>query len=98
MLNLSVSEFQQLVFSARDAIQSRRLFQPSVACVLGSGLGGLADQVSHASAIDYESIPGFTKTHAAGHAGRLITGYIGCKAVAIATKGTATYSYSFLFT
>jgi purine-nucleoside phosphorylase len=77
MLNLSVSEFQQLVISARDVIQSRRLFQPSVACVLGSGLGGLADQVSHASAIDYESIPGFTKTHAAGHAGRLITGYIG---------------------
>jgi purine-nucleoside phosphorylase len=77
MLNLSSDEFQQLVFRARDAIQAHRIFQPTVACVLGSGLGGLANQVSHASAIDYANIPGFTKTHAAGHAGRLITGYVG---------------------
>lgn len=70
------SQFQQLITNARDAIQSQRLLQPKVACILGSGLGGLADQVSHAHTIDYATIPGFTKPHAAGHAGRLILGYV----------------------
>lgn len=76
MLNLSDNEFQQLVVNARDLIQGHRLFQPRVACVLGSGLGSLADHVMHASAIDYAVIPGFTKTQAAGHAGRLICGFL----------------------
>lgn len=74
---LSSAEFQCLVQRARDQVLAHRLFQPAVACILGSGLGGLADSVAHPVAIDYAEIPGFTKTHAVGHAGRLITGYIG---------------------
>ena len=61
---------------ARDFITAQRVFQPDVAIVLGSGLGGLADRVEHETAIPYDSIPGFPKTHAVGHAGKLILGFV----------------------
>ncbi len=61
---------------ARDAILDTRLHQPAVAIILGSGLGGLADAVEHPTSIPYEEIPGFPKVHAAGHAGRLILGFL----------------------
>jgi purine-nucleoside phosphorylase len=74
---LLTDQCRLLVEKARNYVQSQRLFQPTVACILGSGLGGLAAEVSHAQFIEYQQIPGFTQTHAAGHAGRLITGYLG---------------------
>ncbi len=68
---------QSLVLEACRCIQHMRLLRPTVGIVLGSGLGPLAEQVVHPYAIPYEEIPGFSKTHASGHAGRLILGYIG---------------------
>jgi purine-nucleoside phosphorylase len=64
------------VAEARDAILAKRLLQPSVAIVLGSGLGSLAEKVEHSTAIDYTDIPHFSRTHAVGHAGRLVLGYL----------------------
>jgi purine-nucleoside phosphorylase len=52
------------------------MLQPKVAIVLGSGLGELASHVEHSQAIEYSKIDGFPTTHAAGHAGKLITGYL----------------------
>ncbi|MFN3191151.1 MAG: purine-nucleoside phosphorylase [Aureliella sp.] len=65
------------VNQARDAVIAKKLFQPQVGIVLGSGLGPLADRVDHAFAIAYNEIPGFPRTHAVGHAGRLVFGYLG---------------------
>ncbi|KAA1257634.1 Purine nucleoside phosphorylase 1 [Rubripirellula obstinata] len=48
--------------------------RPKVGIILGSGLGGLADQISDALKIDYESIPGFVRSTAGGHRGQLIFG------------------------
>jgi purine-nucleoside phosphorylase len=70
------SEQQRLVDLACKVIAGRRLLQPKVAIVLGSGLGGLADCVEHTVAINYPEIPGFAVAQAAGHAGRLITGFL----------------------
>jgi purine-nucleoside phosphorylase len=47
---------------------------PSVAVVLGSGLGGLADGVENAVAVPYGEIPGFSPPTVAGHRGRLVAG------------------------
>lgn len=74
---LTYEQFCDRVSAAREAVLQRRQFQPKVACILGSGLGGLAGVVSEPVSIDYDIIPGFTKTHAVGHAGKLITGFIG---------------------
>lgn len=59
-----------------DAITQRKLFQPQVAIVLGSGLGDLAFRVKHATQIPYGTIPHFPSTHAAGHAGQLWLGFL----------------------
>lgn len=47
---------------------------PRVALVLGSGLGGVADDVRSAAAIPYAELPGFPVGSVAGHAGRLLIG------------------------
>ena len=54
----------------------------SVAFVLGSGLGGFADELSAATAIPYDEIPGFARATVEGHAGRLVIGKLGESAVA----------------
>ena len=48
--------------------------QPKIAIVLGSGLGGLADELQEAVAISYGEIPGFAPSTVAGHAGQIVAG------------------------
>ncbi len=50
---------------------------PKVGLVLGSGLGGLGDQVEDAVALSFAELPGFPPPTVAGHAGRLILGKLG---------------------
>lgn len=49
-------------------------FRPRVLVILGSGLGGLADEVAAVARIPYAEIPGWTAGSVAGHAGRLHCG------------------------
>ena len=50
--------------------------KPTVGLVLGSGLGGYADQLGDAVALDYGDIPRFPLSTVAGHAGRLVVGSV----------------------
>ena len=77
------SEWSSQVREAIAAISSERLLQPQVAIILGSGLGGLGDDVLHAVRIPYDSIPNFRSTHAVGHAGQLVLGYLAGVPVAV---------------
>jgi purine-nucleoside phosphorylase len=62
---------------AQDAVA---LLQPkvggpgSIAVILGTGLGGVADAVADAAVIPYADIPGFPQSAVSGHAGRLVIG------------------------
>jgi purine-nucleoside phosphorylase len=47
---------------------------PDVALILGSGLGGLANELADPAAIPFREIPGFPQAAVAGHAGRLVIG------------------------
>jgi purine-nucleoside phosphorylase len=49
---------------------------PAAALVLGSGLGGLADEIQDAVRIPYAQIPGFPRSTVAGHAGALVAGIL----------------------
>ncbi len=77
------------VIEAADSIKSQGVKQPRVGIILGSGLGGLADQISgydsdEPLAIPYESIPNFPRSTAEGHAGKLIAGtFAGASVVAM---------------
>ena len=59
---------------AAQLIQSRGAIRPSVALILGSGLGDLADEIDSPVTIPYEEIPGFPISTVAGHAGTLVLG------------------------
>jgi len=62
--------------------------QPRVGLILGSGLGGLADLIQQSVRIPYASIPGFPRSHVAGHAGNLVLGFLGATPV-VAMQGRA---------
>ncbi len=55
-------------------IVGRAIPTPVAAIVLGSGLGGLADQIVDAIRIPFHEIPGFPPATVEGHAGALIVG------------------------
>ncbi len=56
------------------AVRARTSLVPRIGIVLGSGLGGLADDLSDVVAIDFADMPGWPAATAPGHAGRLLLG------------------------
>jgi purine-nucleoside phosphorylase len=67
---------------AAKFILGKTKLRPRIALVLGSGLGALADELTDAARTPYEKIPGFPRSTAIGHAGRLVIGKVGDVAVA----------------
>ncbi|HSD31190.1 MAG TPA: purine-nucleoside phosphorylase [Gemmatimonadales bacterium] len=64
-----------MVGKAAAAVQERLEGRaPTVAIVLGSGLGHLADEVQQAVRVPYAEIPGFPQPSVAGHRGELVAG------------------------
>jgi purine-nucleoside phosphorylase len=61
---------------ATRIVRARMTVEPRVAVVLGSGLGGFADDIDEPVAIPYEEIPGFVRSTAEGHVGRLVAGKV----------------------
>jgi purine-nucleoside phosphorylase len=64
--------------------------EPRIAIVLGSGLGGFADDFDDAVRIPYEQIPGFSRSTVEGHEGRLIVGKVDSVPV-LAMQGRVHY-------
>jgi len=62
------------VRAAAQAVRARSHTAPEIGLILGSGLGGYADGLAHATAIDYGDIPYFPRSHVVGHKGRLVLG------------------------
>ncbi len=63
--------------SAAGFLLSQTSLRPRVGMVLGSGLGGLADDLREATRVPYSQIPNFPISTAVGHAGRLVIGHAG---------------------
>jgi len=63
------------------AVRARSDLVPAVGIVLGSGLGGLADELEDAVAIPFAELPGWPPATAPGHVGRLLLGRLAGKAV-----------------
>jgi purine-nucleoside phosphorylase len=63
------------------AVRERTALVPEVGIVLGSGLGGLADDLADAVAIPFADLPGWPAATAPGHAGRLLLGQLGGRPV-----------------
>src|SRR5438046_4301564 len=69
---------QQYDFSpaatAATFLLSKTPRRPTIALVLGSGLGAFADELADSTRIPYEQIPSFPRSTAIGHAGQMVMG------------------------
>ncbi|MCX6272436.1 MAG: purine-nucleoside phosphorylase [Bacteroidetes bacterium] len=57
-----------------DFILSKTTRKPRIAIILGTGLGGLANEISNQEVIPYKDIPDFPVSTVMGHKGQLILG------------------------
>jgi purine-nucleoside phosphorylase len=66
---------------AMKLLQSRWNGKPRVGIILGTGLGGLAEEIQNALKIPYDEIPHFPISTVETHAGRLVCGNLAGKSV-----------------
>ncbi|MGO9563735.1 MAG: purine-nucleoside phosphorylase [Candidatus Korobacteraceae bacterium] len=59
---------------AAQFVLARTFLRPRIGVVLGSGLGGFADELRETSVTGFEEIPHFPRSTTIGHAGRLVVG------------------------
>lgn len=59
---------------AVGAIRQRWAGRPRAGIILGTGLGGLVDEIEIEASLDYAEIPHFLRSTAASHRGRLVCG------------------------
>ncbi len=83
--------------AAVEAIHALTKQRPTVAIVLGSGLGALAEDVQSADRIPYDRIPGWKRSTAPGHSGQLVIGTLEGKTVAV-MKGRLHYYEGYAMT
>lgn len=75
-----------MIAEAVRAVQARMTLAPDVAVILGTGLGGLVDEMRVATRIPYDEIPGFPLSTVESHAGRLLLGTLAGRQV-VAMQG-----------
>ncbi len=86
--------FYDKVKESADYVKSRMNQNPTIGIILGSGLGSLVDIMEDKTVIPYADIPGFPRSHVAGHAGNLVIGRIGTQTIA-AMQGRFHYYEGF---
>ncbi len=85
-----MEELKKKIIEATDYLQSKMPKPPVVGIILGSGLGGLADEIEKEAEIPYWEIPHFPVSTVAGHKGKLIYGELSGKKV-VALQGRIHY-------
>ncbi len=73
-----------------EFLKTKFSFEPEIGIVLGTGFGGLVNEIEIVDAINYTDIPNFPTSTVKGHAGRLVLGKLGDKKV-IAMQGRFHY-------
>jgi purine-nucleoside phosphorylase len=74
------------VQAAAELIGRRTALRPEAAIVLGTGLGGLAEEIAVEAELPYGEIPGFPLSTVESHSGKLLLGRLGGRAV-VAMQG-----------
>jgi len=76
MVEAALSDLYSRAENAARTIRARTTVQAQIAVVLGSGLGGFAEEFSDSVALPYREIPGFVSSTAQGHVGSLVIGKV----------------------
>ncbi len=74
------------VETAARVVRKRTSLKPDAGIILGTGLGGLADEIEIDTTIPYQEIPGFPLSTVETHAGRLLLGRLANRPV-VAMQG-----------
>jgi purine-nucleoside phosphorylase len=69
-----VVPFSQRLDALEARVRRESDLRPKLGMVLGSGLGGLADEIDDPIALPFEEMPGWPAPSVPGHSGRLILG------------------------
>jgi purine-nucleoside phosphorylase len=85
-----MTDLKRRISEARRYVQSKTGLRPDVAIILGTGLGGLADQITRATRIPYNEIPNFPVSTVIGHSGELVVGGLSGRKV-VAMSGRSHY-------
>lgn len=88
---MSASELVKRLDEAVVHIGSRTRLRPTIALVLGSGLGAFADSLKGATRIPYKEIPHFPVSTAIGHKGELVVG--SCNGTPVAVMSGRVHRY-----
>ena len=80
---MSVISLREQLVEAIGAIRERTASDPEVAVILGTGLGGLAGEITLEAEIEYHEIPGFPLSTVESHEGRLLFGSLGGRRVVV---------------
>lgn len=75
---------------SKSFIQGRTSVKPQIGIILGTGLGGLVNEINIIDEIPYHEIPNFPVSTVVGHSGKLIFGELGGKQV-VAMQGRFHY-------
>jgi purine-nucleoside phosphorylase len=84
--DMPTTDLRDRITTALAAIREQTDSKPSVAIILGTGLGALADDIDVDVSIEYGDIPGFPLSTVETHAGRLLIGTLGGKQI-VAMQG-----------
>lgn len=76
---------------AADFLARKISRRPEVGVILGTGLGGVADEVQDAERVHYTDIPGFPETTAPTHKGNFVFGELSGKSVVLMQGRYHTY-------
>lgn len=79
-----MSAYPDTVAHAAELVCHKLGDDHTVALILGSGLGGLAERLEDSVSLPFRAIPGFPPVSVSGHAGRLVAGTLGAKRVIVA--------------
>ena len=69
------------IIESVDFIKSLSDFKPEIGIILGTGLGGLVDEIEIVQSIPYQNIPHFPVATVESHKGELILGYLSNKPI-----------------
>jgi purine-nucleoside phosphorylase len=72
--------------AAAEVVRQGASLEPEIGIILGTGLGGLADDIAIEGSVAYEKIPSFPLSTVESHAGRLLLGRLGTRRV-VAMQG-----------
>jgi purine-nucleoside phosphorylase len=84
------------ILETYNFIRNKINFEPDYGIILGTGLGGLVNEIDIKHTMDYTNIPNFPVSTVESHKGRLVFGHLGDKKV-VAMQGRFHYyeGYSF---